>query len=73
VDRKAELEAATNESFQRFMAAPMTGMAMASIPGGDKQEALPLLLRAAFDAGNGCGMVNTLVAVIDSASKKQGG
>lgn len=55
-DRKNEIyrqriEAARDAAWQGFMAQPMTRLAMSLVPAGDHRDALPLVLRAAFDAG----------------------
>lgn len=57
-------EAEKTTAFEKWLSAPMTRMGMATIPAGEHQDALRLLLRSAFDAGHSSGVGNVLVHVI---------
>jgi hypothetical protein len=58
-DRKAKTEASHNTAFDKWLGNPMTRMGMSMIPAADKDDAVRLLLRSAFDAGCDAGAGST--------------
>lgn len=62
---KARRNERVTASFNEWMAEPMTRFAMASIPAGDHQDALAMLLRAAFESGVGLGQVETAISLAE--------
>lgn len=57
--RKAKTEQSHNAAFDKWLSNPMTRMGVSMIPAGDKDDALRLLLRSAFDAGTEAGSGST--------------
>lgn len=74
-EREAKKEFAMNSAFDKWLAEPMTRMGLSMIPKADKDDAVKLLLRSAFDAGAAAGSGNTagefIGAMLDGLMKSK--
>lgn len=64
--REQRFKDAADKRFQEWLAEPMTRMGLSMIPAGEKEDALRLLLRAAFDAGRGMGQGAVMVEMLEA-------
>jgi hypothetical protein len=54
----ARSAARRDKSFADWLGSPMVKLGISLIPAGEHHDALRLLLRAAFDAGDSCGFAS---------------
>lgn len=73
--REARKESKFKAAFDKWLSEPMTRMGMSMVPAAEKQEALLLLLRSAFNAGTEAGSGNTagefMSAILESMQDKK--
>ena len=68
-EKIAKMEIDRKASFNRFLALPETRFMISQIPAGDNQDALLILLEAAFNNGHGSGTGMVLISLLESAAK----
>lgn len=73
IDRKVRQQQNSDSAFDKWLSDPMTRMGISAIPAGERDDALRLLLRSAFNAGVESGAGNTagefLTAILDGILK----
>lgn len=69
--RSARTAEAKEKGFKNFLASPLVRIGLASIPAGEHQDNLRMLLQAAFESGFGSGQGDIVIDIFETMRERE--